>query len=84
MRKLRPGVPKAVLDPKSAMLMLGLASKTLMLSEWTAGPCSCKFNYERRTRALVRRFPCSMWLSPCLEITFWERCPSWSLLFLHL
>ena len=47
MRKLRPGVPKAVLDPKSAMLMLGLANKTLVLSEWTAGPCSCFFTYSR-------------------------------------
>ena len=26
--------------------MLGLVSKTLLLSEWTAGPCSRKFDYE--------------------------------------
>ena len=39
MLKLRPDMPEAVVfGPRSAGLMPGPASKTLMLNEWTAGP----------------------------------------------
>ena len=38
MLKLRHGVLKAVLGPRSAGHMPGLESKPLMLNEWTAGP----------------------------------------------
>ena len=43
MLKFGYGVPEAVLCPRSAGLVPGSASKSLMLSEWAAGPGAVLF-----------------------------------------